>query len=134
MVKKNNTVDAKSPVILIVEDSPTQAASLNLLLAQHGVQVLWAENGKDCLKFVDKVLPDLIIMDLEMPEMNGFQTCERLKQRSDTVDIPVIMLTHHDEAEFAKLGLQQGVVDYIPKDAFSNAVLLETLKQMNLVH
>ena len=65
--------------------------------------------------------------------MNGFQVCRHLKSEHDTKDIPIIMFTRHDEQEAVKLGLQTGAVDYIPKDAFADAVLLETLRQMELL-
>jgi DNA-binding response OmpR family regulator len=68
-----------------------------------------------------------------MPGMNGFQVCQQLKRAVDTAEIPIIMFTRHDEQEAVVLGLQTGAVDYIPKDAFADAVLLETLRQMKLI-
>jgi putative two-component system response regulator len=65
--------------------------------------------------------------------MNGFQVCQRLKTDPKTAGIPVIMLTRYDEAEAVLIGLQAGAVDYIPKDAFAGAVLLETMRQMGLL-
>ena len=77
--------------------------------------------------------PDLIVLDVQMPGMNGFQVCRQLKSDPATEDIPIIMFTRHDEQEAVVLGLQTGAVDYIPKDAFADAVLLETLRQMDLI-
>jgi CheY-like chemotaxis protein len=68
-----------------------------------------------------------------MPGMNGFEVCRQLKQSPETAGIPVIMLTRHDDAQSVMSGLETGVIDYIPKDAFADAVLVETLRQMGLI-
>jgi CheY-like chemotaxis protein len=65
--------------------------------------------------------------------MNGLQVCEALKSSPQTRHIPVIMLTRHDDPQMITLGLKSGIVDYIPKDAFADAVLVETLRQMGLI-
>ena len=78
--------------------------------------------------------PDLIILDVQMPDIDGFQVCQRLKAINETEPIPIIMLTRHDDRQNALLGLKSGAVDYIPKDAFADAVLLETLRQMGLIN
>lgn len=127
---KNSTEPA---VVVVAEDSPMQALNLKELLTRAGMQVLWAQNGLECLKLVDHANPDLILLDLEMPEMNGLQTCQELKKNPDTATIPIIIFTRHDDPEFALLGYQTGAVDYIPKDAFANAVLLETLAQLGFI-
>lgn len=127
---KNSTEPA---VVVVAEDSPMQALNLKELLTEAGMRVLWAQNGVECLKLVDHARPDLILLDLEMPEMNGLQTCQELKSNLDTANIPIIIFTRHDDPEFALLGYQTGAVDYIPKDAFANAVLLETLAQLGFI-
>jgi DNA-binding response OmpR family regulator len=68
-----------------------------------------------------------------MFDMNGFQVCRELKNVPGTSGIPIIMLTRHDETESVVLGMEMGVTDYIPKDAFADAVLVETLRQMGLI-
>jgi CheY-like chemotaxis protein len=131
-MKKLNGVQEPLTVV-VAEDSPMQALNLKELLTQVGLRVLWAQNGVECLKLIDQTQPGLILLDLEMPEMNGLQTCEVLKSRPDTANIPIIIFTRHDDPEFARLGFQTGAVDYIPKDAFANAVLLETLVQLGII-
>ncbi len=128
---ETSAVDART--VLIVEDSPTQALHLQALLEQEGLKVVLAEDGRIGLEVAQQVQPDLIILDLQMPEMNGFQVCRRLKDEDRTAFIPVIMFTRHDDREAIVLGLQLGAVDYIPKDAFADVVLLETLRQMGLI-
>ncbi|HDQ73298.1 MAG TPA: response regulator [Chloroflexi bacterium] len=127
----SDTRDTKK--VLIVEDSPTQALHLQTLLENEGLEVFLAHDGRVGLQLAQELGPDLIILDVQMPEMNGFQVCRKLKNMPGTSDIPIIMFTRHDEQEAVVLGLQTGAVDYIPKDAFADAVLLETLRQMEFV-
>lgn len=124
---------ADSKIILVVEDSTTQALRLQGLLEQHGLQVAWARNGRQGVQMAQELDPGLIVLDLQMPEMNGFQVCEQLNQFPSTAGIPVIMLTRHDDPEVVVLGMELGIIDYIPKDAFADAVLLETLRQMGFI-
>jgi two-component system sensor histidine kinase/response regulator len=125
--------DTNVKTILIIEDSATQALHLKLLLEQKGLQVAWASAGYAGLKMARQLLPDLILLDVQMPDMNGFQVCQQLKRAEDTNGIPIIMLTRFDDPEAVTLGMQVGVTDYIPKDAFADAVLLETLWQMGVI-
>ena len=129
MSKTNKT----GKTILIVEDSTTQALHLQALLEEAGLQVIWAPDGQAGVKMAHQALPDLVVLDVQLPDMNGFQVCQDLKSQNDTQPIPIIMFTRHDDPEAVVLGLQTGVVDYIPKDAFADAVLIETLRQMGLV-
>lgn len=119
--------------ILVVEDSPTQASRLRSLLEQEGLNVTCATDGKQGLELAQKLRPDIIVLDFHMPEMNGLEVCEKLKTAADTADIPIIMFTSHDVPQTIVLSLKLGVVDYIPKDAFADAVLLQTLRQMGIV-
>lgn len=128
-----NTESTHRAIIVIAEDSPTQATGLKHTLDSAGLRVFWAQNGVECLRLVEQVLPDLIILDLEMPQMNGLETCQRLKENPETCRIPVILFTRHDEPEFMRQGMESGVIDYIPKDAFANTVLLQTLREMGLI-
>jgi len=133
MSEPAGTRDASKKKILVVEDSPTQALHTQALLEQEGLKVLLAYDGREGLKMARQLHPDLIVLDVQMPGMNGFQVCQQLKGEPATEDIPIIMFTRHDEQEAVVLGLQTGAVDYIPKDAFADAVLLETLRQMELI-
>jgi DNA-binding response OmpR family regulator len=127
------SVHAMNPsTVLIVEDSPTQALHLQALLERKGLKVLLAHDGQVGLQMAQELRPDLIVLDLELPKMNGLQVCLRLKNMRETASIPVVMLTRHDDYEVAVLGAQLGAVDYIPKDAFADRALLETLRRMNL--
>lgn len=119
--------------ILLVEDTPTQATRFITTLENGGCTVNWVETGLDGLAAARHGLYDLIILDIELPDIDGFEVCRRLKADASIADIPVIMLTTRDRAEDALTGLGQGAIDYIPKDTFAEIVLLETLKQMGLL-
>ena len=119
--------------ILVIEDSPTQALHVQNLLEREGVNVVLATDGPQGIAMAQELHPDLILLDMQLPGMNGLQVCEELKRERETHHIPVIMLTRHDDPQMITMGLQSGVVDYIPKDAFADAVLLETLRQMGLI-
>ncbi len=118
---------------LIVEDSPTQAMHLEQLLSMNGMNTVWAHDGEEGLHLAQMHIPDIIISDIELPGMNGMQMCKYLKTNRYTRAIPIIMLTHLDYRETAKFGIKSEAINYIPKDAFSDAVLLETLRNQNLI-
>lgn len=119
--------------ILVVEDSPTQAMHVQSMLEQNGARVLVAVDGPEGIQLAEGMQPDLVVLDMQLPGMNGLQVCKHLKSNRSTSQIPVIMFTRYDDAETIALGMQLGVIDYIPKDAFADAVLLETLRQMGLL-
>ena len=121
---------AAQPTVLIVEDSAPQALKVKLVLENNNCQVYWADTGGEGLNIAQQLNPDLIVLDIELPDINGFEVCKRLKADSKLVNIPVIMMTSRDYAEDALNGLELGAIDYIPKDAFAEAVLLETIRQM----
>jgi DNA-binding response OmpR family regulator len=119
--------------ILIVEDSPAQALALKHLLREEGLRVLWAPDGLVGVTLAQQFMPDAIVLDVEMPRMGGFEACRRLKEDDQTADIPIVMLTVRDDADTALRGMDLGAIDFIPKDAFSGSVLLETLRQLHIL-
>jgi CheY-like chemotaxis protein len=119
--------------VLIVEDSPIQALSLLKLLEKQGVNVICAPNGIAGMALAHKYHPDVIVLDIMLPEMNGLEACRLLKRDPLTADIPIVFLTAHSEAEFLLEGIGGGAIDFIPKDAYSEVVLLGTLRQMGIL-
>jgi len=111
--KKNVAENTKE--ILIVEDSPTQVELLKYLLERHGYPVLAADNGKQALALLDKHKPALVISDIVMPEMNGYELCRRIKSADIKRDIPVILLTSLTSAEDVLDGLECGADNFITK-------------------
>lgn len=79
--------------ILVVDDSPTIVETLARVLQPHGYEVHKALNGKEALIKARQLMPDLILLDIVMPEMNGYKVCQRLKANPDTANIGVIMLS-----------------------------------------
>ena len=120
--------------ILLVEDSQTQAAQIKMVLENAGdVNVLVAYTAVDGLRLVREVSPALIILDIVLPDMDGFQVCRRLKRDPETMAIPVIMLTEKSSANATASGLQAGADDYIPKDIFAAEHLIDTLRELGLL-
>jgi DNA-binding response OmpR family regulator len=126
------TNDGHKTSVLMVEDSPPQALKVKLALENNGCEVFWAETGQGGLDIGQEKDFDLIILDIELPDTNGFEVCKKLKSDPNLAEIPVIMMTTRDHAEDVLSGLEVGAIDYIPKDAFAEAVLIETIKQMNV--
>ena len=115
------------PLILVVEDSPTQAQQLAGILGAYALRISLAADGLEALNMVDSLRPDLIILDVTLPRMDGYQVCSRLKRDSNNAHIPVIMLTSIDSADGTLHGLEVGADDYIAKDSFMTENLLATL-------
>lgn len=115
--------------ILIVDDSPTDTHVLKTMLENHDYQVLTAIDGENGLKTAIQDHPDLILMDIVMPGLNGFQTTRKLNKDSSTCDIPVIMITTKDQQTDRIWGLRQGAKNYIVKPVNENH-LISTIKKL----
>lgn len=105
----------EKPCILVVDDQPINLKLLQRKLEHHQLRVLLAESGKECLQLVAQHLPDLILLDIMMPEMDGIETCRRLKANTKTASIPVLFVSARTSRENKLEGLQAGAVDYITK-------------------
>jgi two-component sensor histidine kinase len=101
--------------ILIVDDSPENLKLLARILSENNFQVRGSNSGPYALKSIQKKLPDLILLDIKMPEMDGYEICSRLKQDASMVDIPVIFLSGLKDSTSKIKGFEVGGVDYITK-------------------
>ena len=110
-------------VILIVDDTPTNLEMLLDFLEDSGFKVAVAEDGESAIEMAEYAPPDLILLDILMPEMDGFETCRRLKANKATQDIPVIFMTALAEKVDKVKGLNMGAVDYITKPLEHEEVL-----------
>jgi CheY-like chemotaxis protein len=119
--------------VLIVEDSRTQAIRLQLELQRYELVVEVAMTGTAGLKAAQQQVPDVIVLDVELPGINGYTLCRTLKADPRTAHIPVVMLTRHDQADETLKGLAVGADDYIPKDAFAEQNLVESLRHLNIL-
>jgi adenylate cyclase len=109
--------------ILVVDDTPANIQTLAAILKTKGYQISVATNGKQALEALARVQPDLILLDVMMPEMDGFETCRRLKEGEATKQIPVIFLTARtDTADIVK-GFELGAVDYVAKPFSAHELL-----------
>ncbi|NJR64511.1 MAG: response regulator, partial [Leptolyngbyaceae cyanobacterium CRU_2_3] len=106
---------APKPRILIVDDHPTNIKVLSDLLIDYGFEVLIAKDGENALQKLQRVTPDLILLDVLMPGIDGFETCRLLKVSPTTEDIPVIFMTALSDAVDKIKGLTLGAVDYVTK-------------------
>jgi PAS domain S-box-containing protein len=101
--------------ILVVDDTPANIDVLRHILGEEGFEISIAMNGETALTLVEKNRPDLILMDVMMPGMDGFETCERLMSDSRNRDFPIIFVTAKTELEDIVRGFHVGGVDYITK-------------------
>ncbi|MFP4221159.1 MAG: EAL domain-containing protein [Phormidium sp.] len=118
-----NAILTATQSILIVDDDPANLEVLSNLLERSGYEVLIARDGYSAIERARYDPPDLICLDVMMPGIDGFETCRRLKNQAETVDIPVIFMTALSDIEHQVMGLGLGAVDYIPKPFYEDVVL-----------
>lgn len=109
--------------VLVVDDSPTERHFLGELLTKQGFQVIMAESGEEAMQKAKQLKPDLIIMDVVMPGLNGFQTTRAITKDDDTKDIPVIMCTTKGQETDKVWGMRQGARDYVVKPVNKDELL-----------
>ncbi len=107
--------------VLIIDDTPEYITMLTALLPEH--EVFAAIDGKKGLQLAESVVPDIILLDINMPLMTGYEVCRRLKLMKKIREIPVVFLTANDGSDFEEIGFKMGAVDYIAKPF--NATILK---------
>lgn len=112
--------------ILIVDDSPSEMVRLREILEKNSHHVLEAINGEDSLTLAEQELPDLILMDVVMPGMNGFQATRKLSRGEATKNIPIIIVSTKNQETDRVWGKRQGAKDYITKP-YEEASLIELI-------
>ena len=120
-------LEKQGPLILVVEDSKTQAARLRYLLQRNGYRVEVAPDGQSALEFIAGQKPNLVLSDIVMPVMDGYEMCRQLKNRAEMADVNVILLTSLWDASDIVKGLQSGADYYLTKP-YEDEYLLSTLK------
>ncbi|MDQ5908375.1 MAG: twitching motility two-component system response regulator PilH [Pseudomonadota bacterium] len=114
--------------ILIVDDSPTQMLSLSRILKKHGHEVLSATDGEEGVAVALAEVPDLVLMDVVMPKINGFQATRQITKNASTEHIPVIIVTTKDQETDKIWGARQGAKGYVIKPV-EEGTLMETINQ-----
>ena len=115
--------------VLIIDDSPTETYKLTTMLEKNGHVVLTAENGEAGVAMAVKERPDLVLMDVVMPGLNGFQATRQLSKLPETAHIPVIIVTTKDQQTDRVWGMRQGAKAYLTK-LINPDVLLATMAEV----
>jgi DNA-binding NarL/FixJ family response regulator len=110
-------------IVLVVDDSPDTLRMLTDAIEGAGMTVLVALDGEQALSLIERVTPDVILLDAVMPGIDGFEICRRLKRNSDLSHVPVIFMTGLSETEDTLMGLDAGGVDYVTKPIAPNELL-----------
>ena len=114
--------------ILIVDDSPTQTLSLSKILKKHGHEILTAKDGEEGVEVALAELPDLVLMDVVMPKINGFQATRQITKHPSTSHIPVIIVTTKDQETDRIWGARQGAKCYVTKPV-EEELLMDAVNQ-----
>ena len=115
--------------ILVVDDSPTETYRFREILEKHGHQVLEATNGADGVAMARAEQPDIVLMDVVMPGLNGFQATRQLTKGDDTAHIPIVIVTTKDQETDRVWGKRQGARDYLTKPV-DETLLLQTIASL----
>ena len=113
--------------VLIVDDSPTETYKMSSILSKHGYDVITAENGEQGVTVARRELPDVVLMDIVMPGLNGFQATRQLSREPTTSHIPVIIVTTKDQDTDRVWGQRQGAKGYLTKPV-DGKMLVDTIE------
>ena len=116
-------------VVLIVDDSPTETFALTEILKRHGFEVINAQNADQGLSLARDRHPDLVLMDVVMPGLNGFQATRQLARDPDTASIPVVMVSTKSQETDRVWAMRQGARAYLTKP-IDERLLLQTIRQV----
>src|SRR5512133_23803 len=125
-----------SSTILIVDDEYSGRETLQSVLEGEGYNLVMAENGPQAIEKAKSILPDVILLDVMMPGMTGFEVCERIRNDPQVAEIPIIILTALDDRESLLTGLKSGADDFISKpfDRFELRARLIGITRLNRYH
>ena len=120
----------KNKRVLLVEDDPFIRDIYNVKFSQEGFEVYLAENGTEALKKMEQFVPDVILLDIVMPYMDGMETLKNIRNREEWKKIPVIMLTNISEKEKIEESEGYGVSDYLIKSHFTPSEVVQKVKAL----
>ena len=119
-------------IVLIIDDNPTNLGVVVDYLEESGLKIITAKNGEMGIKRAHFAKPDIILLDVMMPGINGFETCRRLKADETTTDIPVIFMTALDNTEDKVKGFEMGGIDYVTKPIQHEEVLARLTTHLSI--
>ena len=125
-------IKPEETLILVVDDIPDNVQLIGQILAGEKYRIAVATNGKQAISIAEKSKPDLVLLDIMMPDMDGYEVCKRLKADSDLAEIPVIFLTGRSDTESVIEGFDVGGIDYIVKPFHDQEVLCRITNQLKL--
>jgi CheY-like chemotaxis protein len=133
MAKELKPATANTATVLVADDIAANRNLLRETLEPHGYEVLLVDNGETAVKVARRALPDVILLDINMPVLDGYQTCRQLKEQELTRNIPVIFISANEGAQSLVDGFRAGGVDYVTKPFKAEEVLMrvETHLQIN---
>ena len=135
MKKAKTKVDQKkTPVVVVVDDNLQNLELLQAYLEDTDCKTLPARDGAEALKIIAENPPDLILLDVMMPKMSGFEVCKRIKNDPKTTDIPVIMVTALNEFGDIERGIDSGTDDFISKPVNKLELLTRVRTMLKLKH
>jgi twitching motility two-component system response regulator PilH len=115
--------------LLVVDDSPTQRRMIADLLRANAFEIMTAKDGLEALELIQETQPDLVVLDIVMPRLNGYEVCRRLKANLTTRQLPIIFCSSNSTEVNRYWGLKQGAAAYVSKP-FRPEELVETVKQV----
>jgi len=118
--------------ILIIEDAPANIQTLSTILKERGYNISIATNGRHGLEALERIRPDLILLDIMMPEMDGFETCRRIKASTAWREIPIVFLTAKTDTADIVRGFELGAVDYVAKPFNAHELLARVNTHLTL--
>jgi DNA-binding response OmpR family regulator len=121
------------PQVMVVDDDPDTVSILARHLQREGFAAIEAISGAECLRIVHEHQVDVILLDLMMPDMDGFQVCRALKQDPNTAEIPVIMITARDDLDARAEGMRLGVSDFLAKPVFRRQLANRIRAQLDML-
>ncbi|HKV53946.1 MAG TPA: response regulator [Candidatus Binataceae bacterium] len=123
----------RMPQIMVVDDDPDTILILTRHLQREGFETVEAGSGAECLRMVKLDSVDVIVLDLMMPDMDGFAVCRALKQDPETASIPIIMVTARDDLDARAEGIRLGVSDFIAKPVFRRQLANRVRAQLEML-
>jgi putative two-component system response regulator len=121
------------PRILVVDDESIARITIDALLSSENYEMYFAENGEEGIVIASKIQPDIILLDVMMPGMNGFETCRKIRSMTSLAEVPILLVTALDDRESRMAGLQAGADDFItkPYDIFELQVRIQNMTRLN---